>query len=218
MTSFASRDNIDLIWDVIVTFPLFHELYPSEESKLRWFNSIICRFQNTFIENINDLHIVNRGVITTMMNDLQKSPRHSNVPLEKENTKSNATLEAFSHKIDEPIQNMSELVQKHMDERVMSFENIFPPNTLPRDHFQKGILSQNNFENGILPRDNFQNGILPQNNFEHSITRQNNFEKIFYRETIMKRSFRITLSTTHLKVYPHLSTLEREKHYLPTRN
>ena len=167
MTSFASPDNIGLIWDVIVTFPLFHELYPSEESKLIWFNSIICRYQDTFIQNINDLHIVNRGVITTMMNDLHKSPRHSYLHLEKENTKSNATLEAFSHKIDEPIQNMSELVQKHMDERVMSFENIFPPNvnlnnsTLPRDH-----LSQNNFENGISRQNNFGKDILPRDNYE----------------------------------------------------
>ena len=115
MISFASRDNIDLIWDVIITFPLLHELYPSEESKLEWFNSIIRRFQNTVTQSINDLHMVNRNVITTMMDNLQKSATH----LEKENAKSNPALEAFSQKMDEPIQNMSELVQKHTDERVM---------------------------------------------------------------------------------------------------
>ena len=123
MSSFASRDNIDMIWQVISTFPLLNKLYPSEFSKLRWFNSIVSSYQTTFVDNINDLHLVNRSVITAMMNDLQKK---SSYAVDNTNVTITPRIDNFSDKIDEPIKNMSELIQKHIDEREMPFDNPVP--------------------------------------------------------------------------------------------
>lgn len=140
MSSFASRDNIDMIWQVISTFPLLNKLYPSEFSKLRWFNSIVSSYQTTFVDNINDLHLVNRSVITAMMNDLQKK---SSYAVDNTNVTITPRIDNFSDKIDEPIKNMSELIQKHIDERDMPFDNLVLKDTPVGDFLSKDPIETN---------------------------------------------------------------------------
>lgn len=150
MTLFIQKGNLKIIWDVISMSPLFNELFTTEIAKKEWFNKIIEHVQKQLSKNvsIDELGNINRETIKLMVanikeqylkvsTDIASRPKpliigsESDTPFLRRQ-KEYETMKAVyvppqidfrSIEIDEPITNMSELIEKHKNERVDAYSS-----------------------------------------------------------------------------------------------
>lgn len=144
MTLFIQKGNIKIIWDVITMCPLFNELFTTETSQRDWFNQMIGRVYNNVNKNItiDELGDVNRKTIKIMMANLKEQylkintdiesrdkpfeiGSENDTPFKRRQSEYDAMKSVYvpsqidfrSVEIDVPITNLSELVEKHLNER-----------------------------------------------------------------------------------------------------
>lgn len=144
MTLFIQNGNIRIIWDVISMCPLFSKTFPTELSQREWFNQIIGRLNKQIDKNITmeELGNINRNAIKVMManlkehylkvsTDIESRDRPSAIdtntdsPYMRRQTEYDTMKSVYippqidfrSIEIDVPITNMSELVERHLNER-----------------------------------------------------------------------------------------------------
>ncbi len=144
MTLFMRNDNIKIIWDVILMCPLFNELFTTEHSKKEWFNQRISKVEKQLGKDISigDLRGINRDTIKLIMSDLKEhylsistdiasrpkpiiigsdtdTPymRRQNEYDKMKNVYVPTQIDFRSGEVDQPITNMSELIEKHVNER-----------------------------------------------------------------------------------------------------
>jgi hypothetical protein len=150
MTLFVQKENLQLIWDVITTNNMFNEILTTDNDKTVWFNSMINTVKTKISDHITsaDLISVNRSTIKVMVANLKdrylKSrtdivSRHQPVVIGSEldtpymirqkeydamkNTYVPPSVD-FSSIEDSPITNMSELVEKHLNERKKTLDSV----------------------------------------------------------------------------------------------
>ena len=144
MTLFIRNDNIKIIWDVVLMCPLFNELFTTEQSKKEWFNQRISKVEKQLGKNISigDLRSINRDTIKLIMSDLKEHYLLVNTDIasrpkpmiigsdtdtpymrrqnEYEKMKSvyvPTQIDFRLCEVDQPITNMSELIEQHVNER-----------------------------------------------------------------------------------------------------
>jgi hypothetical protein len=144
MTLFIRNDNIKIIWDVILMCPLFNELFTTEHSKKEWFNQRISKVEKQISKNISigDLRSINRDTIKLIMSDLKEyyltvstdiasrpkptiigsdtdTPymRRQNEYDKMKSVYVPTQIDFRSGEVDQPITNMSELIEQHVNER-----------------------------------------------------------------------------------------------------
>lgn len=158
MSLFIHSDNIQIIWQTIQSFNLFHELFNDPKSKEVWFDKIITQFNETTKNVVTSKQLIelNRNTIDFMVNDLknnnlryrtnqnQNNHNIASMPArekqtvigsdldtlyvqrqkEYENMRKNSIPPEIDFRIteiDEPIQDINLLIEKHKKERQYSF-------------------------------------------------------------------------------------------------
>jgi hypothetical protein len=144
MTLFIRNDNIKIIWDVVLMCPLFNESFTTEQSKKEWFNQRISKVEKQLGKNISigDLRSINRDTIKLIMSDLKEhylsvstdiasrpkpiiigsdtdTPymRRQNEYDKMKSVYVPTQIDFRSGEVDQPITNMSELIEQHVNER-----------------------------------------------------------------------------------------------------
>ena len=144
MTLFIRNDNIKIIWDVLLMCPLFNESFTTEISKKEWFNQRISKVEKQLGKNISigDLRSINRDTIKLIMSDLKERylsvstdiesrPKpmiigsETDTPYMRRQNEYDKMKSVYvptqidfrSGEVDQPITNMSELIEQHVNER-----------------------------------------------------------------------------------------------------
>ena len=144
MTLFIRNDNIKIIWDVLLMCPLFNESFTTEFSKKEWFNQRISKVEKQLGKNISigDLRSINRDTIKLIMSDLKERylsvstdiesrPKpmiigsETDTPYMRRQNEYDKMKSVYvptqidfrSGEVDQPITNMSELIEQHVNER-----------------------------------------------------------------------------------------------------
>ena len=144
MTLFIRNDNIKIIWDVVLMCPLFNESFTTEHSKKEWFNQRISKVEKQLGKNISigDLRGINRDTIKLIMSDLKEHyltvstdiasrPKsiiigsETDTPYMRRQNEYDKMKSVYvptqidfrSGEVDQPITNMSELIEQHVNER-----------------------------------------------------------------------------------------------------
>ena len=144
MTLFIRNDNIKIIWDVLLMCPLFNESFTTVQSKKEWFDQRISNVAKKLGNNISigDLRGINRDTIKLIMSDLKERylavstdiesrPKpviigsETDTPYMRRQNEYDkmksiyvpAQIDFRSGEVDQPITNMSELIEQHVNER-----------------------------------------------------------------------------------------------------
>jgi hypothetical protein len=145
MTLFMRNDNIKIIWDVVLMCPLFNELFQTEQSKKEWFNKRINTVEKGLSGKnvtIMDLRSINREAIKLIMSglkehyllvstDIASRPKpiiigsDTDTPYMRRQNEYDKMKSVYvptqidfrSGEVDQPITNMSELIEKQVNER-----------------------------------------------------------------------------------------------------
>ena len=144
MTLFIRNDNIKIIWDVVLMCPLFNESFTTDQSKKEWFNQRINKVEKQLGKNISigDLRSINRDTIKLIMSDLKEHylsvstdiasrPKpiiigsETDTPYMRRQNEYDKMKSVYvptqidfrSGEVDQPITNMSELIEQHVNER-----------------------------------------------------------------------------------------------------
>lgn len=161
MTLFIQNGNMKIIWEVISMCPLLSKTFPTEVSQKEWFNDIIARIHIQMNKSITmeELGNVNRNAIKVMMANLKENYLKVSTDIESRDrplaigTDTDSPfmrrqseydtmksvyvppqIDFRSIEVDVPITNMSELVEKHLNERnrtmdvVLSLDNKIEKN------------------------------------------------------------------------------------------
>lgn len=144
MTLFIRNDNIKIIWDVLLMCPLFNESFTTEQSKKEWFDQRISKVAKKLGNNVSigDLRGINRDTIKLIMSDLKERylavstdiesrPKpmiigsETDTPYMRRQNEYDKMKSIYvptqidfrSGEVDQPITNMSELIEQHVNER-----------------------------------------------------------------------------------------------------
>lgn len=144
MSLYIQKENVKMIWEVMMICPLFNAVFATEFSKKEWFNKIIMNIHKKIKQDIkvDELVVINRDTIKVMManlkelnlrmttdiksrieplafgsnNDLAFTQRQNEYDMMK-NTYVPPQIDFRSNEIDNPIKNMDELIENHINER-----------------------------------------------------------------------------------------------------
>jgi len=156
MALFIAQENQELLYEMIHKTPQFYKIFPKDspiEEKNQWFRTVIETFYrqiNTTTISRDELKLLNRNVLSYMINLLQDKISSMNQPitqprfnvLKKEHAPEYTSKEAqyrslfdtpkpkaidFSEKIDdEVITNMDELIENHKKMREQELKQFAP--------------------------------------------------------------------------------------------